>query len=102
MVSARIDQTAISIRPECARSGRQTAVVFDARNQNEKARIGTIVGRTIASMIPTETIRIGFSAAPIGPRGSRMFITRIELMIHTNPMRKLPLDLPIAKAGIEY
>jgi hypothetical protein len=53
-------------------------------------------------MIPTETIRIGFSAAPIGPRGSRMFITRIELMIHTNPMRKLPLDLPIAKAGIEY
>src|SRR5580704_19694757 len=33
-----------------------------------------IVGSTIASMIATESIRMVFSAAPIGPCGSRMFI----------------------------
>jgi len=50
--------------------------VLDARNQNAKAKIAMIVGSTIASMIPHESIRIVFSAAPIGPCGSRIFIAR--------------------------
>ena len=37
------------------------------QNQNAKAAIATMVGRTIASMIPSESIRIVFSAAAIGP-----------------------------------
>jgi hypothetical protein len=35
-------------------------------------------------MIPTESIRMVFSAAPIGPCGSRIFIARPETMIHEN------------------
>jgi hypothetical protein len=37
-----------------------------------------IVGRTIASMIASESIRMAFSAAPIGPWGSRIFIAEPE------------------------
>jgi len=47
---------------------------LDARNQYAKAKIATMVGRTIASMIASESIRMVFSAAPIGPCGSRIFI----------------------------
>src|SRR4051812_34584967 len=37
-----------------------------------------MVGRTIASMIASESIRMVFSAAPIGPCGSRIFIVEPE------------------------
>ena len=43
-----------------------------------------MVGSTIASMIATESIRMVFSAAPIGPCGSRMFIAEPELGTRTN------------------
>src|SRR4051794_29488436 len=36
--------------------------------------MATMVGSTIASMIASESTRMDFSAAPIGPCGSRMFI----------------------------
>jgi hypothetical protein len=39
-------------------------------------KMAAIVGKTIASMIPTESIRMVFWAAPIGPCGSRIFIGR--------------------------
>ena len=47
---------------------------FELRNQNAKAKIAAIVGKTIASMIAIESIRMTFSAAATGPCGSRMFI----------------------------
>ena len=53
--------------------------MLDARNQKAKAKIATIVGRTIASMIASESIRMVLSAAPIGPCGSRMFIAEPEI-----------------------
>src|SRR3954454_8873045 len=84
IVSAGIDQTTSSMRPEYAKSGRYTARGLDCRNQNAKARIATIVGTTIASMIATESIRIVASAAPIGPCGSRIFIAAPENGTATN------------------
>src|SRR5215212_10711613 len=84
MVSAGIDQTTSSMRPEYAQSGRYTARGLDSRNQNAKARIAMIVGTTIASMIATESIRIVASAAPIGPCGSRIFIAAPENGTATN------------------
>jgi hypothetical protein len=44
---------------------------LEARNQKAKAKIATMVGSTIASMIATESIGMAVSAAPIGPCGSR-------------------------------
>ena len=69
-----MDQTTSSMRPEYSQSGQRCALAFDARNQKAKAKIVTIVGSTIASMIVSESIRMVFSAAPIGPCGSRIFI----------------------------
>src|ERR1700726_351253 len=65
-VSAGIDQTTISMRPEYSQSGQYAALVLEARNQKAKAKIAMIVGTTIASMIATESIRMVLSAAPIG------------------------------------
>ena len=48
--------------------------MLDARNQKAEAKIATIVGSTIASMIAIESIRMVLSAAATGPCGSRMFI----------------------------
>jgi hypothetical protein len=45
---------------------------LDARNHQANAKIATMVGATIASMIAIESIRIDFSAAPIGPCGARI------------------------------
>src|SRR6267154_3217765 len=77
-VRAGIDQTTSSMRPEYSQSGQYDAFVLDARNQKAKAKIATIVGRTIASMIAIESIRMVLSAAPIGPCGSRIFIAEPE------------------------
>src|SRR3977135_829669 len=77
-VSAGTDQTTSSMRPEYSQSGQRCALAFDARNQKAKAKIVTIVGSTIASMIASESIRMVFSAAPIGPCGSRIFIAEPE------------------------
>src|SRR6267142_6178282 len=77
-VRAGIDQTTCSMRPEYSQSGQYDAFVLDDRNQKAKAKIATIVGRTIASMIASESIRMVLSAAPIGPCGSRMFIAEPE------------------------
>src|SRR5579862_7740688 len=73
-VSAGTDHTTSSMRPEYTKSGRKAARLLEARNQNAKAKIARIVGSTIASMMATESIRMVFSAAPIGPCGSRIFI----------------------------
>src|SRR5258707_6903540 len=77
-VSAGIDQTTSSIRPEYSQFGQQNALPLDARNQYANAKIATIVGSTIASMIASESIRMVFSATPIGPCGSRIFIAEPE------------------------
>src|SRR5712671_5036848 len=77
-VSAGTDQTTSSMRPEYSQSGQRCALAFDARNQKAKAKIVTIVGSTIASMIVSESIRMVFSTAPIGPCGSRIFIAEPE------------------------
>src|SRR5260370_21959381 len=77
-VRAGIDQTTSSMRPEYSQSGQYDAFVLDARNQKAKAKIARIVGRTIASMIASESIRMVLSAAPIGPFGSRIFISEPE------------------------
>src|ERR1700719_4332724 len=74
IVSAGIDQTTSSSRPEYSQSGQWNARVLDARKYQAKANIATMVGTTIASMIAIESIRIILSAAAIGPCGSRMFI----------------------------
>src|SRR5258707_7970319 len=74
MVSAGIDQTTSSSRPEYSQSGQWNARVLDARKYQAKAKIAAMVGSTIASMIAIESIRICLSAAAIGPCGSRMFI----------------------------
>src|SRR5215208_3503230 len=84
MVSAGIDQTTSSSRPEYAQSGRYIARGLDSRNQNAKPRMATIVGTTIANMIATESIRMVLSAAPIGPCGSRIFIAAPENGTATN------------------
>src|SRR5260221_11670813 len=77
-VRAGIDQTTSSMRPEYSQSGQYDAFVLDARNQKAKAKIATMVGSTIASMIASESIRMVLSAAPIGPCGSRVFIAAPE------------------------
>src|SRR5882757_3404471 len=77
-VRAGIDQTTSSMRPEYSQSGQYDAFVLAARNQKAEAKIATIVGRTIASMIAIESIRMVLSAAPIGPCGSRIFIAEPE------------------------
>src|SRR4051795_11276578 len=117
MVSAGIDQTTSSMRPEYAKSGRYTARELDSRNQKAKARIATMVGNTIASMIATESIRIVASAAPIGPCGSKIFIAeprngtatngnaapRFHSVIHGrhgNSSGRRPLCREIGKLGV--
>jgi hypothetical protein len=52
--------------------GRWCALVLDVRNHHAKPKIATTVGATIASMIAMQSMRIDFSAAPIGPRGPNM------------------------------
>src|ERR1041385_7193629 len=74
MVKAGIDHTTSSSRPEYSQSGQWNALVLEARKYQAKAKIATIVGTTIASMIAIESIRIILSAAATGPCGSRMFI----------------------------
>src|SRR5580704_18028854 len=74
MVNVGIDQTTISMRPEYSQSGRYCARELECRNQYAKAKMATIVGTTMASIIAMESIKIVLSAAAIGPSGSRMFI----------------------------
>ena len=54
------------------------ARALDSRNQWAKTRIAAIVGSTIASMIAIESLKTVFSAAAIGPFGSRIFMTTTE------------------------
>src|SRR5712672_144670 len=70
-VMAGIDQTRISSRSEYVNSGMWRARVLDARNHQGTPRVATIVGMTIASMMPSELKRICRSATAIGPFGSR-------------------------------
>src|SRR5688572_10411524 len=44
--------------------------MFEARYHHANARIATIVGTTIASMIATEPVKMDFWATPTGPCGS--------------------------------
>src|ERR1700690_1888423 len=53
-------------------SGRWCALVLNARAHQAKPKIATMVGATIASMIAMGSMRIDFSAAPIGPCGPNM------------------------------
>src|SRR5215475_11412056 len=70
ITSAGIAQTMSSRCPEKAQFGRYVARVFEARNHQAKPRVAMITGTTIASMITTESMRISFSEAPMGPCGS--------------------------------
>src|SRR5580704_2253303 len=88
MVSAGIDQTTSSSRPEYSQSGQWNARVLDARKYQAKAKVAAMVGSTIASMIAIESIRICLSAAAIGPCGSRIFIQRSPFRPNENaPLR---------------
>ena len=68
---AGIDHTINSRRPEYSQSGKCGARVLDERNQKATPSVATMVGMTMASMIPSESKRIIFSADAIGPFGSR-------------------------------
>src|SRR5262245_22964462 len=65
-----IDQTSISRRPENSKFGRWRARLLDARNHQATPSVASIVGITIASMIPVELSMMSRSAEAIGPFGS--------------------------------
>src|SRR5436305_1614701 len=69
MVSSGIDQTISSSWPEYSQSGKYRALALDDRNHQAKARVATIVGTTMASMMITEPTRIWLSPTPTGPFG---------------------------------
>src|SRR3984957_1412961 len=71
MVRRGIAQTINSRAPEYSKSGRYCALVLEDRNHQAAARVATIVGTTMASMIATESRRIVLFASAIGPFGSR-------------------------------
>src|SRR5262249_60557248 len=70
MTRMGMPQTTIARVRKKRRGGGYRARRLDARNHQPKARIATIVGTTITSMIPSALSRIFAFAAPIGPCGS--------------------------------
>src|ERR1700733_1030220 len=89
-VMAGMDQTIISMRPEYSQSGKCGARALDERNQKATPSVATMVGMTMASMIPSESKRIVRSADAIGPFGSRTPSEQPQRAAAASTARTLP------------
>src|ERR1700722_9491310 len=77
------------------------ARALERRNQKAKAKIAAIVGKTIASMIAIESIRMTLSAAATGPCGSRIFIggSRRAPRFQENPFQRRGFPEELGRAA---
>src|SRR5262245_42929858 len=72
MVINGMDQVTNSIWPDSTKSSRRRALELDDRNHHAKARIATMVGTTIASMMASESIMIVVLPLPTEPSEGKM------------------------------